>query len=688
MKSRTPTNRLTQDPGRHASHRSPSSIRRPRTPLDHPPGRPLRILIYARYSTDEQDERSIPAQFQECERFLREAGCDEVEIVRLSDDGISGELLSRPGIDEARRIIDDREVDAILSEDLSRLFRNVVGGMQFVGAAVDNDIRVLCPNDRFDTAEKDWDDRLCDALRHHSRSNSYTADRIKRAARYRFEQGYAMGPLRSGYLREDVDSGGRYRSVRGPYMDRVDEAWRGTINELFERVATGERLEEVARWLDKVGLPKTNQCADGKWTKTRVLSLIRCPTYRGEEQFRQCRSVKQHRTGKHRQIRNAPEEVLVRPMERLRIVPDWLWHNANKAIDDRARGQNRPRGAAHPLYGLSRDSFSALSGMFFCNICGSIMHQEGRNEGGYRCSGARRGTCWNRTTALRDLAHKQIADAVRSALGHADEQIGELARQVDGMLSDDGSRDARLAEAKQRVIELCGRCDRLLEGIEMGSDDAPPSVLVDRLRQCEGELARAQADVEQLQAQQHAERPPTVAELQSERDLIVAELATLTRENRGALNRVVSRITAVPCQLLGGNKVVLRARFDISLAGLLSPSTRLALQAVCDRPVGDVLSSIAVEVDLFESAEYVRHAFDIRRLRDQEKLAFGEIADRLGMNIQNSHRAVKFGRKLHDAGRTDPYVELSECPANASRWRVQEHLKPGGVAAEQAALTR
>ncbi len=40
------------------------------TPIERPAGRRLRVLIYARYSTEEQNPRSIDDQFTFCIAFL------------------------------------------------------------------------------------------------------------------------------------------------------------------------------------------------------------------------------------------------------------------------------------------------------------------------------------------------------------------------------------------------------------------------------------------------------------------------------------------------------------------------------------------------------------------------------------------------------------------------------------------
>jgi DNA invertase Pin-like site-specific DNA recombinase len=62
-------------------------------------GQLLRILLYARYSTDEQKRSSIADQFLACRKWLKAWGIEDAEIQELSDYETSGEQRSRPGID-------------------------------------------------------------------------------------------------------------------------------------------------------------------------------------------------------------------------------------------------------------------------------------------------------------------------------------------------------------------------------------------------------------------------------------------------------------------------------------------------------------------------------------------------------------------------------------------------------------
>src|SRR5438874_5173414 len=119
----------------------------------------LRILIYARYSTEEQHQSSIQDQIDYCKKFLHENGITDPDIEVLHDAEMSGELVSRPGIDRARQLINSRWPNLILSEDCGRLFRHETACGELIETVVDLSIRYIAINDDVDTAEEDWDDR-------------------------------------------------------------------------------------------------------------------------------------------------------------------------------------------------------------------------------------------------------------------------------------------------------------------------------------------------------------------------------------------------------------------------------------------------------------------------------------------------------------------------------------------------
>ncbi|MCA9070370.1 MAG: recombinase family protein, partial [Planctomycetaceae bacterium] len=218
------------------------------------------MLIYARYSTDEQNPRSIQDQVAYAKEILAMLGLTDIDIdiIVIYDEGISGEVVSRPGIDEVRAGIAERQFDIIFAEDSSRLFRHETACFELVERAVDEGIRVICWYDFVDTAEEDWDARLHDAQRQHAQSTRYTSRRIKRAHNALWEMGAAIGLPKPGYRRRPSVSATVRDPAHGPFFDEIDPEWESTAHEAFERIASGQSTRSVAQWLTSTGLPKTS----------------------------------------------------------------------------------------------------------------------------------------------------------------------------------------------------------------------------------------------------------------------------------------------------------------------------------------------------------------------------------------------------------------------------------------------
>ena len=58
-----------------------------------------------------------------------------------------------------------------------------------------------------------------------------------------------------------------------------------------------------------------------------------------------------------------------------------------------------------------------------------------------------------------------------------------------------------------------------------------------------------------------------------------------------------------------------------------------------------------------------------------QSIGLTEIGRQLGIEKHHVWMARTYGRRLHAAGMTDPYTELKEPPASASRWRPNGRTK-------------
>src|SRR5260221_810513 len=86
--------------------------------------KPVKAVIYARVSTDEQAKGfSLPTQIEECSKYASEKG---YEVLYTFTDDYTGESLNRPGLDEMRAFITANHVDSIIILDVDRWARKSI----------------------------------------------------------------------------------------------------------------------------------------------------------------------------------------------------------------------------------------------------------------------------------------------------------------------------------------------------------------------------------------------------------------------------------------------------------------------------------------------------------------------------------------------------------------------------------
>lgn len=641
-------------------------------------GRKLQVLIYARYSTDEQNPRSIEDQVAFCKAFLEDLGVDlsDVEITVLFDRGISGEIVSRPGIDEVRSGILEHRWDLILSEDASRLYRHETACGELVEEAVDQGVRVICANDFVDTAHEDWDDRLHEALRHHAKANRYTSRRIKRAHDGLWEMGAAVGPLRPGYRRIPSKPATHREPAQGPFFDQVDGEWQDVIHEGYERIAAGDKPQAVARFFTEQGLPRAGTSSTTTWDERAVRCLIQNPMYRGEELFRKEVSRKQHRTGKRKAVRNRPRDVQIRDMPHLRIVWDSLWRLANDAIEGRRTTDNSKSGRDNPLWGIPRDSRRALSNVLVCGVCGDKTYDIGPN--GYRCQNIKRNhleDCWNRATTRKEVAHAKISEAIRAELQRFREtNLAAAVATVTEILERNDRQTAeqkRLLDAKQRLET---RIENLLDIAESGSkrkkSKRKKGAFYKRIRLHERNLDRVRNNLQFLE--EHTVLPPTESEVSQHIDALDERLQRMDRDVRDDLARLVGTIRTVPHQQFGKKLVVLFGRCELSFFQLFPARVRLVLANRFGEELPEILPAclkpVGLQMELFERTTPCRFWREALHMTDAG-IGPSEVARRLGITQRQAALARDYGRRLRSAGLDDPYSELTAPPPDAARWR-------------------
>ena len=654
-----------------------------RQPILLPPkGQPLRVLIHARFSTEEQRQTSIDDQIALCKAFLvvslpKGHAPEQVAVQFIREPEISGELASRPGINEVWAGIEAKRWDLILAEESSRLYRHHTKAGELFESAVDADIRIICPSDYIDTLDDDWPDRLNMCQMQHARSNFFTRKRIERAHDGLWSRGAAVGNTVIGYKRRPTVPATEAEPAKGPFYDEIDAEKEAVIREVFERVAAGEMAAEVGEWLDSIKFAKAKWSRQAKWTAGNVNAIIRRTIYRGFETFRKKKAKRKLRTGKSEYVWNDEDKIQTRASPHLRIVSEHLWYQANEVVDGRRVFKEPVRGAGHPLRGTTRQRRGLLAGVFSCGVCGAPMYSYGKTDGSFRCSASATGKCWNRVYCMRERVYTAVLDAV-----------------VNEVLSLDGVRDAVLARVKElhekggavatEIKKLDKEERRLLAAIErlsaaVESGDGALVSLTSRLAEREQELVIVRARRQEVEEQAgRKEKLPSEAKLLEHLRAVKGQLFGDEARAAVILRQLLDGpIRVIPYMRIDGKRVVPRLEFIINLVAALPAAVagplRQAAAAANELPV---LFQRKLLVNAFAEPELVRHARLIVTRRLEGK-TYKEIAKECDLTKYHMENCARITRLMEEAGLPEPYQRLTDKPAKVSRWCSKHWLKGG-----------
>jgi DNA invertase Pin-like site-specific DNA recombinase len=650
-----------------------------RHPIRQLVSRVLLILIYARYSTDEQNPQSIDAQINYCTQFLRALGITDYNVEVIQDVELSGELRNRPGIDEVWRGIEERRWDLIFVEDASRLYRHESWAVDLVGKAFDKEIRTICINDRVDTAEpvEDWTRRLRDATRTHADRNWYTSHQIKRAHEYLWSIGAAIGPLRSGYRRRPTKPATKKDPAEGPFYDEIDERLAPAIHAAFEQAAASDPTWKISEYLTKEKVPKTSNSKREEWSERNVISLIRETIYRGWDVFRETHSTPERHTGKKKPKRSDASQKLTRPMPHLQIVNDEIWYQANAAIDARRTCKHRLSGPDHPLFGVPRDSRTLLATLFKCAVCGGPMVKGGRRGNAYFCSAVRKRECWNRAGADYEITKNAVLQVVREQLCAADAVVDNFLARLERLIGDREVLSQRVATLSERKQNLKLKIRRLIASIE--NQKCPSAAILERIEKREGLLRKTTAKLKQLRRLLSGTMIPTRADVVGRLQKVMTDLEAANPKTAGvALRKVVRRIDAVPFGQFNSSVVVLRGRIVVDLAKLLSVELASVLAELHGDGLVKEFAPTTVIVDLFEPSTGPAFGLKAEALAREQGQTEDQVATNLGLTKHPARCAIKYGRALREAGIEDPYLELTEPPIKAAHWGPHKRSRSQG----------
>lgn len=293
-----------------------------------------RAAIYARMSTDKQNQQSPADQVRECRRFAERQGYDVVADLVFEEAGISGASRhNRPLLLELIARID--EWDVLLAFDFSRLARN-----QEDQGWILNQLRSRRKQAFEASTGLDLENVGAGVM------GVLNAEHLKKIAasthtglRAKFDRKLATGGCPFGYRTVPIVTGtdSHGQPINAGFRMEVEPERAAVVCRIFSASAAGEGAKQIAKLLNAEGaptpVPRGSRLSRGRpsWSPTSIHAMLSNPIYRGERIWNRSTWVKDHETGRRRRLERDPAEWLRDHDEALRIVDDELWHAANDA---------------------------------------------------------------------------------------------------------------------------------------------------------------------------------------------------------------------------------------------------------------------------------------------------------------------------------------------------------------------
>ena len=343
-------------------------------------------VVYARFSTKNQDPRSIDDQVRNCTRYAQDEGLTCILV--LKDEAISGAGDDRPGLYQLRALAKKKAAvfKHIIIDDSSRLSRDNIDAQTLVfrefkaAGIVVHDVAGKLRSDD-ENAEMVWGFRgIIDAM--------YVRDMRKKVIRGmegRALAGFSTGGRCYGYQAIPEEKPQDAAHPRKKLIILESEA--AVVRRIFQMFLDGVGSHGIAQTLNDERIPGPRRPT---WLANTIEHVLNSERYIGKVLWRTGEWRKHPITKKYTYKPRPKEEWLVRDDPTLRIIDEKTWEAVRKLRA--ARGKFRP---GRPVG--SKNASRTLSGLLFCGVCGSklFVHTSKRANGGpwigYACGANRRG---------------------------------------------------------------------------------------------------------------------------------------------------------------------------------------------------------------------------------------------------------------------------------------------------------
>ncbi len=440
-----------------------------------------KAVIYARYSSNAQNEQSIEGQLRECYAY---AAKNEYTVVHeYIDRAISGKTDERA---DFQRMISDSAshgFDAVIVYKTDRFSRNRYDSAVYKAQLKKNGVRVLYAKEPVpDGIEGILLESLLEGM-----AEYYSAELSQKLRRGIHESALKCqalgGNIALGYF------------VGEDKKFHIDEATAPIVRKIFEMYAAGNSCADICDALNALGV-KTSRGA--VFNKNSLRTILKNEKYIGVYQVKEVR------------IEGGVPAIVDRE----------LFDKVQKMMASNSR---------HPQHHKAKVDY-LLSGKLYCGhcnspivgVCGTGRHKERHYY--YKCTGRLSGICKKEIVAKEWLEKTVCAETVKNIL--REDMLDVIAERCASISQKESKENSEVEVLKKRIAEINKSIDGIMNAIEQG--------VVTRTTKTRLQELEAQLDNTEYELSQAKKRAPIL--LKHEIKYLLSRFCRKTADNLDAYN--------------------------------------------------------------------------------------------------------------------------------------------------------
>lgn len=428
-----------------------------------------KAAIYARYSTDRQNESSITDQVRVCTDYAK---AHKLKIVATYEDkGISGAAIgNRPGMRALIEAAKKKQFEIVLLTDTSRLSRSLGDLAKTLDRFTADGVQVLGTQEAFDSFDPNAGMQAGMSGIMSEQYRRMIKQRTHAALETRAKANRPTGGKAYGYV-------GR----------KIDTAQAAIVREIFRLYASGKSERAIANELNgrKVPSPgatwRREERRRAGWMGSAVRAILRNDIYSGRIVWNRSRWVKDPDSGVRKRVERPESEWVTHQDESLRIVDAKTWEAVQRRI-------NKPH--AYTTHSGGKPKY-LLAGLLRCSACGAAYVLDAAK--GYRCASLINGgqhACSNHLRVRRPVVEDAVIGAIMGGL-LSPAMVAEVAKEVQRKYNAAiKAHRVKAEELPTAIRELDARLARLRKRLAKGDPDMEPDEIQSAIERAEAKRAQ------------------------------------------------------------------------------------------------------------------------------------------------------------------------------------------------------